>query len=95
LKTHEKTPENTISIEKWASFTLPADQMARLTGIAPRTLTQRATEGYFPKPKYGQYSVIATFQGLLKYQTERGDEHGGGQLSHQRARLTRNKADIS
>ena len=46
-------------------------QLARLSGLTERRLRELAGEGWLPKAANGQYPLVPTIQGLLRYYRER------------------------
>ncbi|XOV73818.1 MAG: hypothetical protein ACFHW5_11750 [Verrucomicrobiota bacterium] len=46
-------------------------QLAKLSGLSDRRLRELASEGWFPKSSDGQYQLVSTIQGLLRYYRER------------------------
>lgn len=53
------------------SNTIAGPQMAKLSGLTERRLRELASEGCFPKPAEGQYQLVPTIQGLLRYYREK------------------------
>ena len=51
--------------------TIAPAQLVRLSGLTERRLRELAAEGWFPKPVNGQYQLVPTIQGLLRYYRER------------------------
>jgi phage terminase Nu1 subunit (DNA packaging protein) len=86
---------NGSKIDELLAFTLSGEEMSRVAGYTLRAISMRAAEGYFPRPARGQYNAVAVLQGMLKFQRERAGDAGDDSLSKQRARLTRNKADMA
>ena len=50
--------------------TIAIAQLARLSGLTDRRLRELASEGWFPKSVEGQYQLVPTIQGLLRYYRE-------------------------
>ncbi|HNQ90858.1 MAG TPA: hypothetical protein PKM73_19765 [Verrucomicrobiota bacterium] len=50
---------------------ITVDQLVKLSGLTDRRLRELAAEGWFPKPVNGQYQLVPTIQGLLRYYRER------------------------
>lgn len=46
---------------------IPAGQMARLLDLSLERLRQLAAEGWFPRAVAGQYPLVATIQGYVKF----------------------------
>jgi hypothetical protein len=57
-----------------AGNTIAAAQMAQLSGLTERRLRELASEGWFPKAVDGQFQLVPTIQGLLRYYRQ-GDEN--------------------
>ena len=77
---------------------VPVDAITRLLELTPRRLRMLAQEGIIPRPQRGEYPMIATVQGYVRYLRERANARDGGEQEHgsltdARARLTRSKAD--
>lgn len=51
--------------------TIAIAHLARLSGLTDRRLRELAVEGWFPKAVEGQYQLVPTIQGLLRYYRER------------------------
>jgi hypothetical protein len=49
---------------------ITVEQLAKLSGLTDRGLRELAAEGWFPKPVNGQYQLVPTIQGLLRYYRE-------------------------
>jgi len=54
-----------------AENTIPIAQLARLSGLCDRRLRELASEGWIPKVEGGNYPLVPTIQGLLRYYRER------------------------
>ncbi len=51
--------------------TITIANLVRLSGLTDRRLRELAGEGWFPKAVDGQYQLVPTIQGLLRYYRER------------------------
>jgi hypothetical protein len=51
--------------------TIDTAQLMRLSGLTDRRLRELAEEGWLPRPNRGEYSLVPTIQGLLRYYRER------------------------
>lgn len=73
----------------------PASFFARLFSLSERRIQQLAKQEVIPKAARGQYPLIGTIQGYVKYLQERslGVEVGPGDLQTERVRLTKGNAD--
>jgi phage terminase Nu1 subunit (DNA packaging protein) len=76
---------------------LAADAMARLMNIGARRLQNAGRDGIVPKARHGRYPLAETIRAYCAYLQERANAGDGGSdsLSKQRARLTKNRADIA
>lgn len=74
-----------------------AEALAQVLGITVRRLSMHAADGIIPKARRGVYPTVAAIQGYVRYLQEAAKVGGldDDSLSKQRARLTRNKADIA
>lgn len=70
-------------------------EIGELLDITPRWVAILAGQGYFPKAGHGRYEVAGCIKGYIKYLRDVATDHGDESLSKQRARLTKNKADIA
>ncbi|HNQ88399.1 MAG TPA: hypothetical protein PKM73_07295 [Verrucomicrobiota bacterium] len=49
---------------------ISVEQLVKLSGLTDRRLRELSAEGWFPKPVNGQYQLVPTIQGLLRYYRE-------------------------
>ena len=74
----------------------PCSFYARLFGLTERRIQSLAKEGVIPKSGRGQYPLISTIKGYVKYLQDRSlGQHNAGpqELQHEKVRLTKANAD--
>lgn len=65
--------------------TIPATELAEISGYSPRHLRRVASDGYFQPPEHGAYKRFESLVGLIKYQRE---------LLHQKTGSPKADADL-
>ena len=74
--------------------TYPVEFFGRLFNLTPRRVQQLASDGVIPKAGHGEYPLLASVQGYVKFLQERvsGDRKEEG-WRDERARLAKEQAD--
>lgn len=80
-----------------ATATFPLDTIAKLLDITPRRVNQLASEGIIPKADRGRYELVPVVRAYVKYLRDKSvnADVGVDSFSHQRARLTKIRADLA
>lgn len=66
---------------------LPVDVIARVLDLTPRRVQQLVDEGWIPKAKHGQYPLVPSVRGYLRYLKS------GRTLKEERLRITQLKRE--
>lgn len=80
-----------------ASNTQPIAVIARLLDLSERRVQQLGREGVIPKAERGQYELVGSVRGYVRYLRDQivRAESGAADLGSERARLTKAKADLA
>lgn len=87
--------QGTIKQLRAAQAEITAEALAQMLDLTTARLAILANEGIIPKNSHGRYPMPASVQAYVRYLRNAANDGGDRSLSKQRARLTKEKADVA